>query len=414
MNNYSETFDWIVVGGGISGVSIAEILCREGKSVLLVEKNSQLVSETSKVFHEWMHSGALYSLVPDNLLTLRYLLGATDDLFEFYNSFSRMNLTPTESGVKVANYGWFNRDQIEYRYRINKLNPIWMSLVSRSINIIDLLSNHDWLRRRAGSEYGRSNIRMSHWYNFITRQIKSQSKFYLKQSPDLTMNSRVLISDLLSAALHKGLTVVTGTEITTINDNGEFIEVEGQDVVYRANKVVICSPDLISEQLKVPIKTSYAPIAVVENVPEEEVSFVELDYNTKNCINLLIKDGNVGQAGGITVNHLNDVESYLEYIIREHKKRNPKIEVIDSYIGLKKELVQKGENRNYLYHINQNSSNIWSVVLGKFTLAFSMAPEFYRRVYHANPSTVVGDFIESEHNDLLSKTSWQEIMLKNR
>ena len=79
-----SSYDWIVVGGGISGLSVAEILSREDKSVLLIEKNELLASETSKQFHEWVHSGALYTLVPDNLFTLRYLLGATDDLLKFY------------------------------------------------------------------------------------------------------------------------------------------------------------------------------------------------------------------------------------------------------------------------------------------------------------------------------------------
>ena len=70
---------------------------------ILIEKNESLASETSKVFHEWLHSGALYSLVPDNLLTLRYLLGATDDLFEFYGSFSRMNLITLRKWCKFKN-----------------------------------------------------------------------------------------------------------------------------------------------------------------------------------------------------------------------------------------------------------------------------------------------------------------------
>ena len=52
----------------------------------------------------------------------------------------------------------FNNQYIEYRYKLHKFNPIWLSLVSRSINIIDLLDQHDWLRRRAGSEYGESEI----------------------------------------------------------------------------------------------------------------------------------------------------------------------------------------------------------------------------------------------------------------
>ena len=122
MKSKNHKYDWIIIGGGISGIAIAEILCREGKSVLLLEKNSELASETSKDFHEWVHSGALYTLVPDNLLTLRYLLGATDDLTEYYSGYSRMNLVPTESGIKVSSSGWFNADRIEYKYRNHKFN----------------------------------------------------------------------------------------------------------------------------------------------------------------------------------------------------------------------------------------------------------------------------------------------------
>ena len=109
-----KKYDWIVVGGGISGIAISEILCRADKSVLLIEKNEQLSSETSKVFHEWFHSGSLYSLAPDKLLTLRYLLGATDDLFEYYDGFSRMNLKPTESALMAYARGimhWHRKNQ---------------------------------------------------------------------------------------------------------------------------------------------------------------------------------------------------------------------------------------------------------------------------------------------------------------
>ncbi len=77
---------------------LSETLCRGGESVLLIAKNEQLEAETSKVFHEWFHSGSLYSLTTDRLLTLRHLLGATDDLFEYYDSFPRMNLKP--NGVR--------------------------------------------------------------------------------------------------------------------------------------------------------------------------------------------------------------------------------------------------------------------------------------------------------------------------
>ena len=414
MKPIEKVYEWIVVGGGICGVTVAEILIREGKSVLLLEKNNKLASETSKVFHEWLHSGALYSLLPDHLMTLRYLLGATDDLLEYYHGFSRMNLVPTESGINILKPGWFNDQYIEYRYRIHRFNPVWLAIISRSMNIIDLVSNHDWLRRKAGSEYGQSQVKYRHWFDKINSIVTSNSKFYSQFSPDLTMNSRLLISDLMSSALQGGLKIRTGEAVQNIVEENGQVRVETESNKYSALNTVICSPDVISKLIKLPVKTSFAPIAVVENVPKEENNFVELDYNTKKCINLLKKGNGIGQAGGISVENENEVESYLEYVISEHKKRNPGIQVIESYVGLKKELVQKGDDRNYLYHINQNSPHVWSIILGKFTLAFSMAPEFYRRVFHKNPTKIVDTLLTSEHNSLLSETSWQEIINNNR
>ena len=413
MNTNNKRYEWIVVGGGISGIAVAEILAREGKSVLLLEKNNKLASEASKVFHEWMHSGALYSLLPDHSLTLRYLLGATDDLLEYYQGFPRMNLLPTESGIQISKAGWFNDQFIEYRYRVHRFNPAWLAMVSRSINVIDLVKSHDWIRRRAGSEYSHSSIKYRHWLNKIYTIAKSNSKFYTKLSPDVTMNSRLLISDLLSAALQKGLEIRTGEDVLNVIDNEGQVRVDTDFNQYHSFNSVICNPDLTSKLMQTPIKTSFAPIAVVENVPKEENNFVELDYNTKKCINLLKKENGIGQAGGITVESEDEVEPYLDYVISEHKKRNPTIHVIDSYVGLKKELVQKGEDRNYLYHINQNSRHVWSVILGKFSLAFSMAPEFYRRIFHENPTKKVEKFFTSDNDSIMSETSWQEI-IKNK
>jgi len=84
--------------------------------------------------------------------------------------------------------------------------------------------------------------------------------------------------------------------------------------------------------------------------------------------------------------------------------------MIGSYVGVKKELVRKGQNRNYEYHIHKTNKNIWSVVLGKFTLAFSLAPEFYRRIYHKNPSTNFNAVAYSEKSKYIDNTSWEEIV----
>lgn len=405
-------YDWIVVGGGISGIAVAEILCREGKSVLLLEKNDSLASETSKVFHEWMHSGALFTLVPDNLLTLRYLLGATDDLLEYYSCYPQMNLIPTEKGVRIENRGWFNDDRIEFRYRVRKWNPAWMSLVSRSMSIVNMINQHDWLRRRAGSEYGRSKINWKHAIGYMPELFSSSDEFFRTSTSDLTMNSRVLLNDLLSFILEKGGDVRVSCPVEKIYETGNAVTAETACGTFVAKNLVVCSPDYLANQFNIPVKVSYAPIAVVKNIPESEKSFVELDLNTRTCINLLKKSDGIGQAGGISLNSEGEVDSYLRYVIRQHKKRNPGVEVIDSYVGLKKEFGQTVGSRNYLYHIAQQGSNVWSIVLGKFSLAFSMAPEFYRRVYHKNPSKfskVSSSPATLTSKNLISPTSWREI-----
>ena len=46
-----KTYEWAVIGSGIAGISIAEILTRQGHSVVLVEKNDTLASETTRDFH---------------------------------------------------------------------------------------------------------------------------------------------------------------------------------------------------------------------------------------------------------------------------------------------------------------------------------------------------------------------------
>jgi hypothetical protein len=412
MTTNDSIYDWIIVGGGISGISIAEILCREGKSVLLLEKNESLASETSKGFHEWVHSGALYTLVPDKLLTLRYLLGATDDLIEYYSSFPGMNLIPSESGINVSGPGWFNDDRIEFLYKIHKLNPVWLSLVSRSAELISMVARHDWLRKRAGSEYGGSGIKLERQFSNTVAQLRSHDDFFSVTSPDFTMNSRILMSELLSSAVNNGLEVLTGAEVKAVADKNGVVHVNVLDETYRAKNVVVCSPTATAEFTGLSIKTAYAPMVTVENIPDTANSFVELDYWPRKCINLLKKGNGVGLAGGITLDDQKDVKPYLEYVIAQHKIRNPSLKVVDTYVGLKQELVQKGENRNYLYHINQTNSNVWTVVLGKFTLAFSMAPEFYRRVYHKNPNKITKTEISSRINPLLSATAWQEIITK--
>ncbi|MCH9770705.1 MAG: FAD-dependent oxidoreductase, partial [Gammaproteobacteria bacterium] len=352
-----KEYDWAIIGGGIAGISIAEMLSRDGFSVIVIEKNAQLASETSKVFHEWLHTGSLYTLIPDKLLTLSYLLGAIDDIFEFYGAYSAMNLVPSEAGFSVKSCGWFNDEHIRYKYSNRRFNPVWLSMVSRSISIINLVSSHDWLRRRAGSDYGKSIVKASYRFSRIPEFISSSRDFIEVNSPDITMNSRNILHDLVYFSSLAGVEYYTSCEAYSIKDKKNGVEIETSKGKVYVGQVAICSPDFNAKQNNIKLKCSYAPIAVVENVADSVSSFVELDYHPKKCINLIKKGGGVAQIGGISVNTLEESDAYISYVISQHKKRYPCMNVIGKYVGVKKELVFPGQDRNYLYHIVRQNKN---------------------------------------------------------
>ena len=110
------------------------------------------------------------------------------------------------------------------------------------------------------------------------------------------------------------------------------------------------------------------------------------------------------------------MDKYFEYLINEHKKANPKIEILKKYVGIKNEIISKYEERNYIFHIKKDKfkENVWSIIPGKFTLAFSIAPEFYRLIYKKNPKKFFKTNVRYESlNDIIDETIWDETQSKN-
>ena len=414
-----KTFDWIIVGGGIAGISLSEILTREGHSVALIEKKNKLASVTTREFHEWFHTGSLYTLLKDDMKTLKYILGSLDDLLEFYSSLAQMNLQPTESGLKIieADKGWFNPNYINFKYRLKnrKLILPWLYIIARSAALIDGIKKHDWLRRRAGilesvtAEYYLPIIK-----NFF-KTLTNSDKFFKIKTTDFTTNSRFLLRDMIATASKNGLEIFTNNELLEIKNTNNVIIANCSNGNFQGKNMAVCSGGEIEKFSDLKINKSYAPIAVVKNIKADTESFVELDIFKKNCINIVTKEKSFGLIGGISLSKKNEVEKYFDFMINEHKKINPEIHVLEKYIGVKHEISQKKENRNYLFHINPSKKykNVWSVIPGKFTLAFSLAPEFYRVVYKKNPRKFFGTTSDTgAFSHLIEETVWGEIQKK--
>ena len=410
-----KTFDWIIVGGGITGISLCEILTREGHSVALIEKNNKLASETTREFHEWVHTGSLYTLEKDKMKTLKYVLGSLDDLLEFYSSFSKMNLKPSENGLKIVEdeKGWFNPNYINFKYRLKNRKFIfpWIYAISKSITLIDGIRRHDWLRRRAGILESLTAKYYLPIFKNLTKIILSNQKFFKIQTTDFTTNSRHLLRDMLATAVNNGLEIFINNALIEIKNLNGSVIANCKNGSFQAKNMAVCLGAEIEKFSNFKIKKSFAPIAVVKNIKANSESFVELDCFKKNCINIITKNKSIGLIGGISLNKKSEIEKYFNFMINEHRKLNPEIEVIKKYVGLKNEVTVSNENRNYLFHINSVSKykNVWSIIPGKFTLAFSLAPEFYRIVYKKNPRkffTTISD--DGKFSHLVADTIWGE------
>ena len=370
----SKSYEWGVIGGGIAGIAVSEILVREGHSVILIDKNPKLSSVTTREFHEWIHTGSLYTLVPDNLKTLKFILGAVDDLIEYYSIFDRMNLVPTMSGLKINNDedGWFEQNYIHFKYRIRnrKITFPWLIGVARSIRLIDKIHQHDWLRRRAGELEPLKNQYIKEILSYLFHLLKYNEKYLDKKTPDFTTNSRILLRDLVSTGINNGLEISLNNKILKINQNQNNLNIIGEKESFEVEKIAICAGKGVDEFSNSKINTSFAPIAIVDGIKNGQNSFVELDYFPKKCINMLTKGNGVGLIGGISLNDKGKCDAYLDYVIKKHKEYNPNMRVVDRYIGEKNEITFKGEDRNYLYHIHDSNqySNVWSIIPGKFTL----------------------------------------------
>ncbi len=406
-----EFFDWVIVGGGISGITIGEILSRNGHKVAIIEKNKLLASETTKDFHEWFHTGSLYTLLNDKRLAIRYSLGAIDDLLNFYSNFEGMNLKPIHKGLEIDGKNkWFNDNKIFFKYKRRRFNPIWTFIVLKSISEIDHIKNHDWLRRRSGDTFNYNyNLFNKNFYKNLKKYFYHSDKFILKESNDFTLNSRFILNDLIASFTSNNGKIYTNTSyISHEKIDNNIIKIRSENKIINCKNICICSPDIIAKYKNVNLSKNYAPIAIFKNINIDNKSFVELDYIIKNCVNLIIKDNGIGQAGGISLKKKSDAEKYLKYIIKEHSKNLGRENFIGSYFGIKKEIAGKN-NRNYLFNLENYENNIWFASLGKFSMAFSMAPEFYRRVYKKNPTKIISKKNYADSKNFIDINRWKEI-----
>jgi len=381
----SCTYDFAVVGGGIAGLAVAELLQRSGASVVLVEKNETLCSEASAEQQGWFHTGALYSALPDQFFC-RTLAGNLDDLVDYYSDFPNMNLRIGTHISTKGPRGWFANHTLFYAYAsLRSVNWKWkapwalaLSRAKRRMSWYESLDSSRSLSQQIGT---RTQPLQSILHHSPLPTPLDDVSFILK-SRDRSMDARLIGEDLVRSFLGSGGRLALGIHVQKITSGTVrgIQRVTGELVQFTVGHTVVATgKDTTAFDRHVRVFVS--PLLVT--VPAlTEVNFVRMSPEVEDTINHLYHDSGslqysvIGNAMSYAASDWND-ERRDEAGRRMMERAKEVWRSIDAhrtriYFGSKTEMDVSTGPRNYLYRILDHDGYTLALP-GKFSLCFSLA-----------------------------------------
>ena len=379
------TYDYIVVGGGVAGLAVAELLQRAGRNVLLVEANDWLCGEASAQQQGWFHTGALYAALPTNEY-FRKLVGNLDDLLNYYSGFPRMNLVAGRNLMMTTREGWFNNSRMYYFYTSPAAGHIklpmrllWHLAILRATSRLSWFENIDFSRELT-PQLGHLMLTLRLSRNIAKRTFEFDlgpiSRVLV--SRDRTMNTDLICEDLLKSFLSAGGLLKLGDKVVRIEK--QRVVTEGG--AYNAGHIIVTSGSGVQTlaDIGVPVRIVKSPLLVV--APSlSSVNFVKMTpriTETFNHIYHACSEGDYSVIGNARYFDIHDKvnDAAVEQLIIDTASKVFGLDIsgrqASFYFGYKTEVPKVGYLRNYLYQIIE-AKNCVVALPGKMSLAFSLA-----------------------------------------
>src|SRR5262249_37524267 len=246
-------YDIVIVGGGIAGIAIAELLSRRTDlRIKVIDHAAQLGAGTSSKLEGWFHAGALYS-GNDDAQTFMNCVNGIEDLINYYSHYfvCRCNMVLKERrpdlfvpAVNCQEGGWFNAAPVFYILP-NQNSPdiklsrfkndvvLWEIQRQRVLNRIEAAfgPQHNWLQGgqcRAPSyaqiedyrDDGCSLLDTSGLLDGLCEEYDKafglHSSYEVLKSPDVSMNTATIMRDLVAGAIARGVDFETKVTIENL------------------------------------------------------------------------------------------------------------------------------------------------------------------------------------------------------
>jgi glycine/D-amino acid oxidase-like deaminating enzyme len=392
-------YDFIVVGAGIAGLAIAELLQRSGRAVLLLEAESKICAQASAQQQGWFHTGALYAAMPSSRF-FRQLVGNLDDLLNYYGCFPDMNLMSGRYLLTRRQQGWF-RNSTNYYFYASPRDPSlrgWQKLVWR-LAILRAQSRLSWFEtldfnKELSPQFTPLTVNLNLVRSLSQRTFDFAPGIVGKvfKSRDRTFNAEWITGDLLRAFQAGGGTLALESPAARIERGC----VSCPGATHRGRNIIVAAGRDIEPLTGVPVNVHKSPLLVVRPALTD-VNFVWMTMTLADTFNHLFHQSEAGQysvignatyfAADATVDEAGIKRRLLD---RAAATFHRTIDDADAalYFGYKTE-VQSGKlSRNYQYHIVDGRDCVVALP-GKMSLAFSLAVNVCRH-FGIDPVTDCG------------------------
>ncbi len=419
-------FEIIVVGGGIAGLATAEIFARSGISVCLIEKNEKICQESSGIHHEWFHFGSLYSIFP-NPQFLRTMVRGIDDLLHYYRDFKGMNLRVTGEGklqTILNQHSWLRDDIIKYvvaktndddfksqdneklKDKVTKIffKYSWGKAIKQFVSRHNRFNHYDW-RRGEASHYIGSVGWKDYSEEFITKfeNIEnlglSGKSHILINGFDRPMNASNIVSDLLKSFISYGgvLKMNSTVERYENGNKDKVVHLKNGESIKYDRLIIACADGIEKISPKIKVKTVVSPLLVAypSVYSENIVRMTPFVNKTINHIKHELDGKEYSLIGGgyyADPDDHDEVQSVENELMSQAEKIFPELKKCSLkkvYFGKKSEIINVKTKRNYLYHIDEIDDGVYLIIPGKFSLAFSLAVNTYKKIMGHYPNTFV-------------------------
>jgi glycine/D-amino acid oxidase-like deaminating enzyme len=378
-----------VLGSGIAGLSLAEILSRNGWRITLLDTAQELGGDASRCTQNWFHTGWLYAALPSKAA----MLGCNRALRCFHGMYGSvvdaevLNLECGEQpvGYPASDRGWFSAEWVHYAYATATadLSPMQRLFWKTHLHAVAF-------RRLRALGYDASVTSslepgLMALLNYWENSEAGHRNYHVVRSTDAQINTRRVLNTLLSL-LGDRAQVIPGAQYSLTTAGGRSaVCLEGEthipDLVVMATGKSL-APQLLElghGKLASRFKSVCSPIVVL-NRALDLPNFIRFTPNLPTTVNhIKYEIDGVGQRstlGSYDYFPAGQAPDISPFANRMCKRLNISTsDVASVYYGTKTEFVGSMKRR-YNHAIERVNENTYFAIPGKFSQFPLLAREF--------------------------------------